>query len=127
VKVWGVREAEIRAAASEAGLAIYNEWGNRSGITKDGNALRFRLKVDPTKPRDENGMLPFQARGRSWGDRRGRRLPSVTWEGHREFMRILFRDHPDARLKSAIADYKGRADFWAKHPETKGKWSGPGY
>ena len=37
-------------------------------------------------------------------------------------MRIVFRDFPEARIKSAIADYKGRDDFWVKHPETRGKW-----
>ena len=124
MKVWGVTEGELRAAASEAGVAIHNDYFGH-GIEADGRALRFRLNVDRSQPRDENGNLPFQRIGY-----RGRRIAAVSWEGHREFMRILFRDHPEARLKSAVADYRGRDDFWVKHPETRGKWgerSFPGF
>lgn len=126
MKIWGVTEAELRSAVKEAGLVVFNDRDNLvingvtySPITKDGRALRIRLSVDATKPRDAEGLLPFQRRGQG-----GRRLPSVSWEGHREFMRIVFRDHPEARIKSAVADYKGRADFWQKHPSTKGGWPG---
>ena len=116
MKVWGVSEADVRAAIAEAKLT---PWGYLPShqITPVGRALSVRLCVDRDQPRDATGLLPWQKRG--WG---GRRLPYVTWEGHREFMRILFRDHPEARIKSAVADYKGRADFWEKHPSTKGAW-----
>lgn len=123
MKVWGVSEADIRAAVKEADLTVWNDYVSAGGvhvrgIVPKGRALLVRLAVDPTKPRDQTGLLPWQKRG--YG---GRRLPYVTWEGHREFMRILFRDHPEARILSAIADYKGRADFWAKHPSTKDAWT----
>ena len=119
MQVWGVSEADIRAAVGEARLVVFNDYGypRWSGIGKKGRSLTVRLGVDRTQPRDPEGLLPFQKRGH-----RGRRLPYVTWEGHREFMRILFRDHPDARVKSAVADYKGRAEFWRLHPSTKGRW-----
>lgn len=138
MKVWGVTEEAIRAAVSEAGLAIWDDWQGR-GVTESGNALSLRLAVDPTQPRtqdmeleEENGLLPFQKRSRGaaiWKDgsfagyKPGRRNPYVTWEGHREFMRIIFRDYPEARIKSAIADYKGREDFEIKHPQTRGLWN----
>ena len=123
MKLWGVSEADIRAAASEARLKL---WGWPDGwVEEKGKALTCRLKVDATQPRDESGLLPFQKVGHH-----GRRLPYVTWEGHREFMRIIFRDHPEARIKSAVADYRGRDDFWEKHPSTRSAWTtgrGSGY
>lgn len=126
MKVWGVPEEAIRAAVSEAGLTVWGDWrqDGTHRLAKEGRAFHVRLCVDKTKERDAEGLLPFQKRGRSFSNRPGRRTPYVTWEGHREFMRIVFRDHPEARIKSAVADYHGRADFWAKHPATKGRWEG---
>ena len=122
VKIWGLTEGEIRAAAKEARVSLWNDWAGY-GVEVRGKALTCRLCVDTTQERDENGLLPFQKVGRPHPvSRRGRRLPYVTWEGHREFMRVVFRDHPEARIKSAVADYRGRDEFWAKHPSTKGQW-----
>jgi hypothetical protein len=132
MKVWGVPEEAIRAAVSEAGLTVWGDWRQDGShrLDKEGNALHVRLCVDKTQPRtqdmeleSENGLLPFQKRGRSFGGKLGRRTPYVTWEGHREFMRIVFRDYPEARIKSAIADYRGREDFDVKHPQTRGLWN----
>ncbi len=119
--IWGLSDAEIREAAAEAGVVL---WDDTYGIAvaRKGKALSVRLAVDRTAPRNEEGLLPFQARSRQ-----GRRMPYVTWEGHREFMRIVFRDHPEARIKSAVADYRGREDFWAKHPATRGLWPNSNY
>lgn len=129
MRIHGVSEADIRKAVAEARLSVWGDypqnrdWQDRSlpwsgGIYAVGTGLRVRLGVDRTQPRDENGLLPFQKLGY-----RGRRLPYVTWEGHREFMRVIFRDHPEARIKTALADYHGRAEFWAKHPETRTAWA----
>lgn len=121
MKVWGLSEAQIRQAVSEAGLTIWGDWAG-NGLYSDGKAIRVRLCIDRTQPRDEAGLAPFQS-----VSRQGRRLPYVTWEGHREFMRIVFRMNGEARIKSAIADYKGREDFWASHPSTRGMWHGPSF
>lgn len=119
MKVWGLSEAQIRAALKEARLTPWGEgYLGTGGIYEDGRALRVRLCVDRTQPRDENGLLPWQKTGY-----RGRKTPYVTWEGHREFMRICFRMNGSARIKSAIADYKGRDDFKEKHPSTRGMWN----
>jgi hypothetical protein len=125
VKIWGLTEGEIRECVKLSGLAIWSDWSGH-GVTKNGNALSLRLCVDTTQPRT-NGLLPFQKRARSLGGRQGRRLPYVTWEGHREFMLVVFERYPEARIKSAIADYKGREEFLAKHPQTKGLWNAPTY
>jgi len=115
--IWHLSEAEIREAARLSRLAIWNDrYGWQGGIHPRGKALSVRLCVDETQPRDEERLLPFQKRSYH-----GRRLPYVTWEGHREFMRQAFKINPDARIKSALADYRGFADFLAKHPATRNR------
>jgi len=126
MRIHGVSEADIRKAIAESKLSVWGDYpqaGDRSlpwsgGVYKVGTGLRVRLAVDRTQPRDENGLLPWQKVGY-----RNRRLPYVTWEGHREFMRLIFRDFPEARIKTALADYRGRDDFWTKHPETRTAWA----
>jgi len=126
MRIHGVSEAAIRSAVAESKLSVFGDYpqgGDRSlpwsgGIYAVGTGLRVRLAVDRTQPRDASNLLPWQKVGF-----RGRRLPYVTWEGHREFMRIIFRDFPEARIKTALADYRGRDDFWTKHPETRTAWA----
>ena len=48
--------------------------------------------------------------------------PSVCWHAHRDFIRALFEINPDSRIKSILSDYKGQADFEARHESTKGQW-----
>jgi hypothetical protein len=118
VKVWNASEQDIRAAAAEVGVALHSDWrGN--GITPDGRALRFRLNVD-TDSRREDGTLPYQRISQStYGPTR--RVAAVCWHGHRDFMRALFASCPDARLKTALADYRGAEDFEAKYLDTFGE------
>lgn len=106
MKVWGVSEEEIRAAAHATGLRIYQDWRGL-GISRDGRALRFRLRLD-TDSRREDGSLLYQRVSQSRG---GRRVASVCWHGHRDFMARIFGTNPDARIKTALADYRGVADF----------------
>jgi hypothetical protein len=122
MKIWGLTEGEIRECVKLSGLAIWGDGFRPTPLAKEGKALHVRLCVDRLAPRT-NGLLPFQKRGRSWGGKQGRRTPYVTWEGHREFMLVVFERFPEARIKSAIADYKGRDEFFDKHPQTKGLWN----
>jgi hypothetical protein len=55
---------------------------------------------------------------------RGRRTASACWHAHRDFMRALFELAPNARLKTSLADYRGRDDFEAKYESTG--WVSPG-
>lgn len=48
----------------------------------------------------------------------GRHMRKASWEAHRDVMRALFDVDVNAVIKTAIATYRGRADFEAKHPET---------
>jgi len=117
---WGVTESEIRAAASEVGLSIFQDWQG-SGITPKGRSLSFRLGLDTSQPRDEEGYAPFQRRSTSqWHQDKPRRIAAVCWHGHRDFLRALFRLQPDARVKSALADYRGSEDFERSYRATFG-------
>jgi hypothetical protein len=117
VKVWNATEQDIRAAAEEVGVAIHSDWAG-TGIVPDGRALRFRLAVN-TAERREDGTLPYQRVSQStWQGQR--RVAAVCWHGHRDFMRALFASCPDARLKTALADYRGADDFEAKYLDTFG-------
>lgn len=121
MKAWGVTEAEIRAAAAEVGLTVYSDWRG-TGIVKDGRALRFRLGLDSMQPRHDDGDLPYQRHSTNRSAIiAGRRIAAVCWHGHRDFMRALFRMQPEARIKTALADYRGVADFEMKYRDTQGE------
>lgn len=93
-----VTETDLRAAAERASK-LYN--GNVALDVRgmNGRAIRFGLKV-----RSSHG----DGAHRSW---QGRRTTSACWHVHAEFFRALFDAFPDARIKSAMADYKGRESF----------------
>lgn len=125
MKVWNATEDQIRAAADIVGLKLAEDW-NGGGVSKDGRALRFRLAVDTARHRDEGGFLPYQ-RCSTWrGGKDGtpRKVAAVCWHGHRDFMRALFETAPEARLKTALADYRGADDFEAKFLGTRGTGNG---
>jgi hypothetical protein len=71
-----------------------------------GNALSFRL-----------GVRSSRGRGGKVG-RNGRHIAAACWHAHRDFMLALFDLAPEARLKTAVADYRGKAGFAAKFEAT---------
>ena len=122
MKAWNVTEEQIREAAASVGLALHSDWqGN--GITPDGRALRFRLSVDSNAQRDVDGFLPYQRASTGTYARR-RRVAAVCWHGHRDFMRALFALAPEMRLKTALANYRGREDFERTFEDTFGESNG---
>jgi hypothetical protein len=50
--------------------------------------------------------------------REGRRMASACWHAHRDFLSTLFARFPHARVKSAMADYRGADDFQEKFDNT---------
>jgi hypothetical protein len=115
MKAWNTTEQDIREAADEVGLAIHSDWSG-NGITRDGRALRFRLALGTDK---ENYR----------SIKRGRRIAAVCWHGHRDFFRALYRRSPEARIKTALADYRGTDGFERDFPATGqgnvGSWAEP--
>jgi len=100
MKVWGMDAAELRDVADEVGVEIKD-------LRPDGRALRFQLR--PTGEKID-GDYKYQ-RTSSSGFQPERRVHAVCWHGHRDFMRAIFARNPDARIKTAWADYKGAENF----------------
>jgi hypothetical protein len=48
----------------------------------------------------------------------GRRLAAACWHAHRDVLRAIFDAAPNARIRSAFADYDGRDDFERSFPQT---------
>lgn len=89
--------------------------GVRLNLNRNGHSFTIRtLGPDPKYGR--RSEHPYRQPNK---DGKRPRIPgAVCWHGHRDFMIELFNRYPDARLKSALADYRGRDDFWNKFPET---------
>ena len=51
----------------------------------------------------------------------GRHMPKASWEAHRDVLQALFALDPDATIRTALATYRGRADFRDKFPATAHK------
>jgi hypothetical protein len=127
MKVWNVTEEQIREAAQMAGVAIFADWSGH-GIDRDGRALNFRLGLGKERVAEgtykENGRkkpypLIWQRRTANYGfGNSERRIASVCWHGHYAFMRYLLALSPEARIKSAFADYHGLDEFLRDAPET---------
>jgi hypothetical protein len=119
MKVWTTLNPEqIREVAREVGVRIHNDnpW-NQGGISKDGRAWNFRLALDSSVPKRGNAGYKYQRTSQS-GFREGRKVAAVCWHGHRDFMRAVFRRDPNARFKTAIADWKGSEDFEQRFAQT---------
>ena len=116
MKVWTrLSESELREIAAEVGVKIHSDWrGN--GIRRDGRAWRFRLALNSDLPKRDSGYK-YQ-RTSSSGFNPERRVAAVCWHGHRDYMRAVFSRDPDARIKTAFADYRGSEGFERDFPET---------
>lgn len=88
---------DIGHAAATVGVILKN-------LRRQGNGFAFTLALIGERWRRRNHT--------------GRRVAAVCWHGHRAFMEALFNSVPHARLKSMVADYNGRLEFWAQHDAT---------
>lgn len=134
MKVWGVYDDEIRELANEVGLRILGEWDHvpaiherlealrerypswdPTGIRREGKGYRFRLALRERLP---TGELKFQKIGYD-----GRRTSGVCWHGYREFLMALFRKFPEARVQTALGDFRGRDNFLQNYRRTRDRRS----
>jgi len=107
MKVWTkLSPDDIRRIAHDVGIRIHSDWGGH-GISKDGRAWNFRLALGDEK---REGYRKYNRTSASMFHE-GRKVAAVCWHGHRDFMRALYAEDPEARIKSAVADYRGRQDF----------------
>ena len=116
MKVWTrLSDHEIRAVASEVGVRLY-----MGDIRRDGRAWNFRLALDtsdPSRKEEHDGYWLYQRTSASYFNE-GRKIAAVCWHGHRDFMRAIFALDPEARIKTAWADYRGSQLFEDIFPQT---------
>lgn len=95
----------------------------RTNAVYDGN-----LKLVDDRP--YRGGMQFRLgvhNSRKYGARvsaSGRHIPSASWEAHRDLFREIFKLNPEAVIYTALATYKGSADFEQKFPATAYKQVG---
>lgn len=77
-----------------------------------GRAYRVRLKLSNDEYREN-----YRRTSASYFNPE-RKVNAVCWHGHRKFMHKVFNRNMDARIQTAIADYKGYADFAENYRET---------
>jgi hypothetical protein len=122
---YGFSMDDAKVIASELGIRVV---GNDLTPSRDlyGDSRErcsFVLKLDVHAERT-NGALPYQRVSQSPASGRHRRVAAVCWHGHRDFMREIFNRFPEARIKSALADYRGRMDFEQNYRSTAGTSNG---
>lgn len=106
MKAWGVTIEEVQAAVRVASIAYEGNIVFKREAEKYGKAVRFTLTVKNSKKR--GGRISPN----------GRRVCAACWHLHRDVMKAVFAVNPDARIKTAMADYKGLDDFNATYPAT---------
>lgn len=87
-------------------------------INKKGDAFKMRLKVHSSR-RPGSRVSPSR-----WGSK-VRRVASACWHANREFYREIFAINPNARIRTALAHYKGEEDFEEKYHATGYGHDGP--
>lgn len=107
MKIWGLTEAQLEQCATEIGVKLYE-------ARVEGRAIRCRIL--PTGEKIE-GDYKYQRTSAS-GWHADRRVHAVCWHGYRDFMLAVFEVNPDARIKTMMADYRGKDDFLSKYEET---------
>ena len=107
MKVWGTT---IEAVTTDVQRVSKERYGGNLRFKrepeKDGRSVSFTLTVKDSRAK---------------GARRsntGRRIAAACWHCNRDVMLTIFTGNPDARVKTAIADYKGFGDFVDKYPAT---------
>lgn len=116
MKAYGVTTSDIAqvtelvSANSYEGNLITNRLENGPG-----NAVTFTLRVRSSRGKGHRFSTS------------GRRMVSACWHAHRDVMIVLFNQHPDMKLVSALATYNGRSEFMREFPDTYYKQVGSVY
>lgn len=107
MKIKGISESALRFTVESVSNLRYN--GNivfKREPERKGNFLFFTLTV--RKSADKGGRR----------SNTGRKVAAACWHAHRDIMRAIFENYPEAILVSAFARYEGRVDFERTFPAT---------
>lgn len=106
MKVWGLTVDHIIEAVADTNVDYNQNIVFKRKPEQDGRAVNFTLTVRSC--RDIGARVSHN----------GRKIAALCWHGNRDFMRVVFSINPAARIKTALADYKGYDDFVEKFPST---------
>jgi hypothetical protein len=107
MKIWGMTEAGLDYALAATNDQYDGNIRFFEAPKPNGRALSVRLYTN-----DKDGP------GQKFSRYSGRATRAATWEAHRDFMRHVFAVNPNARIKTALADYRGAEDFEDKYLAT---------
>jgi len=107
MKLYGVTQGQAEAIMRKVSRKLYKGNLDFAYLEPHNNHVQFTLRV-----KDSHG------RGARLGQSNGRHLISACWHAHRDLMREIFTQFPQARLVSAKAVYHGAADFTQKYVAT---------
>lgn len=111
MKIWGLYREQVYEAYTLANEQYGRNVAFKRIPEKSGRAFRVTLTVRNS----------HEAGSRRSRNLRGiRRVSAACWHVHRDFMKEVFRINPEARIQTALADYKGLEDFQAFFPVTGG-------
>jgi hypothetical protein len=117
--VWGVSPEEVTkiirhiSASDYDGNLIADGTPTHTGTTER-SGVHFKLRVsDSAGPGAKITVDRFGTSKKGY-----RRTVSACWHAHRDVMLMLFDWYPEARLKSAVADYRGAESFLKQFPGT---------
>lgn len=106
MKVWGIDLETLESIKD----SVSREYG--------GN-VRWKRLPEPTGRAIAFTLTVVSSHGD--GSRRsneGRKIAAACWHVHRDLFTRIFGANPDARIKTAMADYRGEQDFYDTYPQT---------
>lgn len=110
MKVYDVPLHDLERIADRLGLAVsMSDVSNSRGVRVCGRLVPNRDIPKPSRKYrkfSENGFSPR------------REIHAVCWHGFRDFFLAVFDEFPNARIDTAMADYRGREDFRRTYPLT---------
>jgi hypothetical protein len=104
MKVWGISTDTawdiLRAVSRErySGNLAFKRLPELTGHTER-SPIRFTLTVK--RAANPGGRVSAS----------GRRVAAACWHCHRDVMKMIFAINPNARIKTTLADYRGRSNF----------------
>ena len=113
MKIWGITMEQVHQIVNDVSRDNYqnnleiDQGGLHSPPRKIGKAIAFCLRVKDSKGPGHALVGPSQ-----------KRWVSACWHCHRDVCIAIFNLNPDARIKTAIADYRGKWDFNYSFPAT---------
>lgn len=102
MKLWNVTQEQLEGIVTEVSNEQYGGNLRIKSIATNGKRVKtvtFTLTVNSSK--EKGGRRSHS----------GRRVCACCWHGHRDVMQKIFVRFENARLQTALADYRGRDDF----------------